>query len=267
MANSNIEWTGKVWNPVTGCNKVSPGCKNCYAEKMHKRLKGMGQLKYQNNFLDGANVWDADVLLPSKIKKPTTFFVNSMSDLFHEDISLFFPGEDNPNKNGSHGSVELIVDVMDICPQHTFQVLTKRPQRMQAFFSDVKHDGKYNIGVWPLRNVWLGTSVENQATAEARIPYLQNTPAHIRFLSMEPLLEAIDLEKVYARNGIEPNLDWIIVGGESGPKRRPFDPNWAREIRDWCKQYNIAFFMKQWDKVHPVPEDLQIREYPLKTKP
>lgn len=254
MANTNIEWTngGKVWNPVTGCNKVSQGCKNCYAEKMHKRLKGMGKAKYQRDFLEGAFPHPESLLYPTTIKKPTTFFVNSMSDLFHENIPFDY--------------IDQVMDVMDLCSQHTFQVLTKREKIMQAYFSNSRHDMKYKVGVWPLRNVHLGVSIENQQAAEDRIPYLQNTPAHIRFLSMEPLLEGVDLEKAYARCGIVPNIDWIIVGGESGPKRRPFDPNWAREIRDWCKHYNIAFFMKQWDKVQPVPEDLMIREFPRKLK-
>jgi protein gp37 len=310
MAQSSIEWTGKVWNPTTGCNKVSQGCKNCYAEKMHKRLKGMGQDKYRRNFLDGAFPHEESLLYPLTIKKPTTFFVNSMSDLFHDMIPDSY--------------IAKVFAVMALCPQHTFQVLTKRSLRMNIlinkdvffdymheaadeiegnnpyllytlekhdiegekmafpsnnllphlkaakWYSGTFHNGDdtehefYYEGQYPLPNVWLGVSVENQETAEERIPHLVETPAAIRFLSMEPMLEAIDLSKVLPVNLLpeSPELDWIIVGGESGHKRRPFNADWARTIKEYCWSHNIAFFMKQIDKKIQIPQDLMIREYP-----
>lgn len=246
MAQTSIEWTAKVWNPVTGCNKVSQGCKNCYAEKMHKRLKGMGQEKYQRNFLDGAFPHEPSLLYPLQFKKPTTFFVNSMSDLFHEMVPAEY--------------IDQVFDVMDLCRQHTFQILTKRSLRLNQYMNDPRHEMKYKVGVWPLRNVHIGVSVENQAAANERIPDLLNTPAAIRWLSMEPLLERVNL-KLITNHDIE-NLDWIVVGGESGPKRRPFDANWAREIREFCWDFDVPFFMKQIDKKQPIPEDLMIREFP-----
>lgn len=273
MAQSSIEWTGKVWNPVTGCNKISQGCKNCYAEKMHKRLKGMGQKKYQRDFLEGAFSHDESLPYPLKIKKPTTFFVNSMSDLFHEAVPFEY--------------IRTVFGIMSVCKQHTFQVLTKRHERMPEFFKwrderdpefmDDPAGYAYDVAVeagietgcgsafetdsWPLKNVWMGMSIEDQDNAVKRIPYLLETPAAVRWLSMEPLLGPVDLHKV---PGAE-RLNWIVVGGESGHKRRPFDPDWARSIRDYCELFNIPFFMKQWDKVKEVPEDLQIRQFPHET--
>lgn len=268
MATSSIEWTGKVWNPTTGCNKVSPGCKNCYAEKMHKRLAGMGQEKYQRPFLAGAFEHDASLSVPLGWKKGTTIFVDSMSDLFHEGISLEY--------------IAKVYAIMFLTPQHTYQVLTKRPEQRYDVFKSPEffeylhmycnqfHDRFINKleqelyffaevkSEFPFKNVWEGTSCENQATANQRIPILAETPAKIRWISAEPLLEQIDLKKIPEALV----LNWIVVGGESGPKKRPFDLNWARTIRDYCKESDIKFFMKQVDKVREIPSTLMIREYP-----
>jgi protein gp37 len=271
MSTSNIEWTGKVWNPVTGCNKVSQGCKNCYAEKMHKRLQGIKKMsgKYNRPFLDGAFPYEPDLLYPIKIKKPTTFFVNSMSDLFHASVPFEY--------------ILKVFGVMSVCKQHTFQVLTKRDDRMLEFFNwmverdpewmnDPAHiiydycveegietgcGSAFETDTWPLRNVHLGVSVENQS-ATSRITTLSKTPAAVRMVSMEPMLEAIDLNEVEGAK----ELDWIIVGGESGHKRRPFNPEWARTIKEFCWENDVPFFMKQIDKVIPIPEDLKIFELP-----
>lgn len=268
MAQSSIEWTNKVWNPTTGCHKISQGCKNCYAEKMHKRLTAMGQKKYKRPFLAGAFPDEPSLYAPLKWKKPAMIFVNSMSDLFHESVPDEF--------------IIRVLAVMYVCDQHTFQVLTKRADRLPKFFSDPKLPGRIDDAVgrlmsetsgisskiciqqngylenWPLKNLWLGVSVENQDTAMERIPQLMETPAAIRWLSMEPLLEMVHFRDIRVAD----KLDWIVVGGESGPKKRPFNVDWARYVRDYCKVQGIKFFMKQIDKVQEIPSTLMIREYP-----
>lgn len=270
---SKIEWTEKVWNPTTGCNKVSPGCKNCYAEGMHKRLTGMGQDKYSRPFLDGAFPHEKSLYVPMNWKKPKMVFVNSMSDLFHESV----PDE----------YIAKVFAIMALCKQHTFQVLTKRPERMMQFMNKsadqftimlmnaiYKTDlpigdeiDQYTLAVqlctyvatnFPLPNVWLGTSCENQVVAQDRIPLLIQTRSAVHWISAEPLLGPIDFTKIPAAAG----LNWIVVGGESGRKKRPFEIDWARSIRDYCYDMEIAFFMKQIDKVQQIPSTLLIREYP-----
>ena len=209
---SSIEWTEATWNPVTGCTKVSPGCKFCYAEIMAKRLQAMGQANYRNAFDLTLHEHMLDV--PLHWKKGRRIFVNSMSDLFHKDVPLDF--------------VQRVFEVMREASQHQFRVLTKRSERVRELAPQLS---------WPT-NVWMGVSVEN-ADYTFRIEDLRAVPAAVRFLSVEPLLGPIE----------NLNLDgihWVIVGGESGPKARPMDPAWARSIRDQCIAAKVPFFFKQW---------------------
>jgi protein gp37 len=209
---STIEWTEATWNPVTGCTKISPGCKFCYAERMAKRLQAMGKDRYRNAF---ELTLQPDTLdIPLNWKKPRMIFVNSMSDLFHEDVPDDY--------------IQQCFDVMAEADQHTFQVLTKRPERVAA----ISH-----LLSWP-SNIWMGTSVEN-ADYTWRIEELQAVPAAIRFLSVEPLLGPITALPL---DGIH----WVIVGGESGPSARVMPEEWALEIRDQCVANHVPFFFKQW---------------------
>lgn len=221
MADSAIEWTDKVWNPTTGCDRVSPGCDHCYALTLAKRLKGMGSSKYQ---ADGdprtsgpgfALTLHHDVLdAPRSWRTPRRVFVNSMSDLFHPKVPLDF--------------VRKVFDVMRDTPQHQYQVLTKRPIRVARWADRIE---------WPA-NVWMGTSVEN-ADYTDRIDHLRRVPAAVRFLSLEPLLGPVaDIDLT--------GIDWVIVGGESGPSARPVDADWVRGVRDAATAAGIPFFFKQW---------------------
>jgi protein gp37 len=212
MATSKIEWTESTWNPLTGCTKVSPGCKHCYAERMAVRLQAMGLEKYRNGFRLALH---PEVLEePLTWTKPQYIFVNSMSDLFHKEVPLEF--------------ILRIFDVMRRAHWHQFQVLTKRAERLLELDPQI---------MWP-DNVWMGVSVENLDYAY-RIDFLRQTRAIIKFLSLEPLLEPLPNLKL---NGIH----WVIVGGESGPRARPIQPEWVREIRDQCLQAKVPFFFKQW---------------------
>ncbi|MGI8978197.1 MAG: DUF5131 family protein [Pirellulaceae bacterium] len=213
--NSSIEWTEATWNPVTGCDKVSPGCKFCYAERMAMRLQAMGQPRYRNGF--DVTLQEDVVELPLKWREPRVIFVNSMSDLFHKDIPAAF--------------ILRCFETMLRASQHTFQVLTKRPERARELAADLP---------WPA-NLWLGTSVES-AKYVSRIHELQRVPAKIRFLSVEPLLGPIPRLPL---SGIA----WVIVGGESGPGARSMDSDWVRQIRDRCLTYSVPFFFKQWGGV------------------
>lgn len=254
---TKIEWTDATWNPVTGCTKVSPGCDHCYAETIAHRFAGTKA--YPNGF---------DVTLrperldqPLRWKRPRRIFVNSMSDLFHKDVPTEY--------------IARVFAVMALAPQHTFQILTKRPGRMRSLLSTadfqlmvdahMHNHGDVETEVWPLPNVWLGTSVENQKWADVRIPQLIQTPAAVRFLSCEPLLGPITLTRLHAHcpthdfdggfcSGPCPHLilpDWIIVGGESGPNARPMHPDWARNLRGDCLSAGIAFYFKQWGEWAP----------------
>ena len=212
MTRSKIEWTEVTWNPITGCDKISPGCKNCYAERMSKRLKAMGQPNYANGFQ--LTMHEQMLERPLQWRKSKTVFVNSMSDLFHEDVPEDF--------------IQRVFDVMRRASWHQFQVLTKRSGRLARLDSTID---------WP-PNVWMGVSVENEDYT-FRIEHLRETGAHTRFLSLEPLL------------GPVPNLelsqiDWVIVGGESGPGARPMTEKWVIEIRDQCIATRVPFFFKQW---------------------
>ena len=212
-AQSKIEWTEQTWNPATGCTKISEGCRNCYAEKMSHRLKAMGLKGYENGFKLTLQPERLDE--PLNRKKPTMYFVNSMSDIFHERIPEEY--------------IRRVFEVIRACPQHTFQVLTKRADRMERFFHS------YNAPP----NAWLGVTVENKKEGVPRIDYLRRIKARVRFLSVEPLLE--DLGPVDL-SGIQ----WVIVGGESGPQARPMMPVWAENIQSRCDLYGASFFFKQW---------------------
>jgi protein gp37 len=295
---SKIEWTDATWNPIRGCSRVSEGCRNCYAERIAARFSGPGQ-PYEglakivrHNYRGGLPTgelgsrasWTGEVRFagfktleqPSRWKQPLRVFVNSMSDLFHEKVT--------------EEMLCLIFAEMVVCPQHVFQVLTKRPERMREWMSfshgrgaRIKLAGGWvrwhgangktyldekEIAPWPLPNVWLGVSVEDQATADARIPLLLETPAAVRWVSYEPALGPVDFSR-WLRNeservtdaerraraegaahvpgkGSVGDIDWIVCGGESGPGARPMHPDWARSVRDQCAAAGVPFFFKQW---------------------
>lgn len=320
---SSIEWTEATWNPIVGCSIVSPGCTNCYAMKMAARIIAMARssktgLHYDKTVRDvkGSPVWTGTInLAPDHIlfaplhrKKPKTYFVNSMGDLFHESV----PDE----------WIDKVFAVMALTPQHTYQVLTKRAARMREFMTRMHRAvTKYQAAqcgvdleapdlidafphlatsfahpsvddrVWPLPNVWLGTSAERQQEADERVPHLLNTPASVRFISAEPLLGPVRLDRICilpqkpgsVRAGIHLNalaggycesdmpylgdwditgpcpaaserrrVDWVICGGESGPNARPVHPDWARSLRDQCAAARVPFFFKQWGEWRPV---------------
>lgn len=212
MNNTTIEWAEKVWNPVTGCNSVSSGCDNCYARSETKRLQFMRPEKYSNGFK--FTMHPKSLIEPYKYKKPSIIFVNSMSDLFHKNITEEFLLE--------------VFKVMNDTPQHTYLILTKRPEQM------LKYNDKIN---WT-EHIWMGVSVENDKT-KFRIDLLRKCNAKTKFLSCEPLLTAIP-------NMNLENIDWIIVGGESGRKSRPIKKEWVTDILNQCNKYRIPFFFKQW---------------------
>lgn len=210
---SKIEWTEQTWNPATGCTKISPGCKHCYAETMANRLQAMGTPGYDNGFK--LSLMPSRLSQPLNRKKPTMYFVNSMSDLFHEDIPDDY--------------LDQIFKVIRQTPRHTYQILTKRAVRMREYFTDRTVPD----------NVWLGVTVEDREYGIPRIDELRHIPAKIRFLSVEPLLEhlgSFDLS----------NIHWVIVGGESGPKARPMKQEWVSSIRRQCEEAGSTFFFKQW---------------------
>jgi protein gp37 len=282
MAQTSIEWTDRTWNPIRGCSRVSEGCRHCYAESIaarfsHGVFKGFAERTPDGPRWTGEVVLMKDKLLePLSWREPSRVFVNSMSDLFHEKL----PDD----------SIDQVFAVMALTPQHTYQVLTKRPNRMlayltaryvrdgvSAFASEIAGDPAPDMVVrfWPLLNVWLGVSVEDQATADERIPLLLQTPAAVRFISAEPLLESVSIygalttycasetcccylygtapgesenrhDKVFRWCGQQSrHLDWVIVGGESGPKARPFDVAWARSMVRQCESVSVPVFVKQ----------------------
>jgi protein gp37 len=212
---SSIEWTESTWNPLTGCTKISPGCKHCYAERMAKRLHAMGQPNYANGFKLTLHPHSLEV--PLGWKKPQMIFVNSMSDLFHKDVPVDF--------------IQQVFDVMRRADWHTFQVLTKRAERLLEIDPQID---------WP-SNVWMGVSVENQ-DYKYRIDLLRQTHARTKFLSLEPLLGP--LPRLNLRG-----INWVIVGGESGPGARPLLEEWVIDIRDQCRAKRVPFFFKQWGGV------------------
>lgn len=214
---SRIEWTEATWNPVTGCSKVSPGCAHCYAETFAERWRGVPGHPYEQGF--DLRLWPERLDVPLRWKRPRVVFVNSMSDLFHEDI---------PNEYVAH-----VFDVMVRAEQHTFQVLTKRHERLAQLAPELP---------WP-RNVWMGVTIENRRFVH-RADALREVPAAVRFISAEPLLGPLE------RLGLA-GVDWLIAGGESGPRHRRIDPSWVIELRDRCQDEDVAFFFKQWGGPRP----------------
>jgi protein gp37 len=212
MAKSSIEWTESTWNPVTGCTKISAGCQHCYAERMANRLQAMGQPAYALGF--DLTLHPEKLRQPLEWRKPSTIFVNSMSDLFHEDIPIEF--------------IKDVFETMRVASWHRFQVLTKRAERLEELNESLE---------WP-ENVWMGVTVERQDYV-SRIDCLRRTGARVKFLSCEPLLGPLaDLNFQ--------DIGWVIVGGESGPSSRPVDPAWVRDLRDQCVTAEVPFFFKQW---------------------
>lgn len=299
MGRTNIAWTDATWNPVTGCSKVSAGCKNCYAEAVAHRFwadRKFTDVQYHEDRLTAPLRW----------RKPRKVFVNSMSDLFHDDVPDSF--------------IDRVFAVMAMSPQHTFQVLTKRPERMRQYMKQqvFGHAEGFTYGdriariacdilaglperlgnsvarrmlglrtPWPLPNVWLGVSVENQSAADDRIPHLLATPAAVRFLSCEPLLSGVDIRRWlpwHLTDKIElpavggSPIDWVIVGGESGPGARPCDVAWIRSIVQQCQTARVPVFVKQLGSKAGLrgskggdpsewPEDLRVREFPAGRAP
>lgn len=271
---TGIEWTDATWNPLRGCSRVSEGCRNCYAETVAKRFSGEGQ-PYAGLIARGGQ-WNGQIRLapegltqPLRWRRPRRIFVNSMSDLFHENVPTDF--------------IDRVFAVMASAEQHTFQVLTKRPERMRDYMLDLRtrlqdigqailhrgdgryytdpdsvHDHAVDRAAQGFPNVWLGVSVENQAAADARIPVLLETPAAVRWVSVEPLLERITFEGIFANprdprdgtNALEA-LDWVVVGGESGVDARPMHPDWVRLLRDQCAVAETPFLFKQWGEWLP----------------
>lgn len=276
---TKIEWTEVTWNPIVGCSVATPGCTNCYAMRMAHRLGRNPKTPHYAGLTQdsrGGPVWNGKLTLapdhvieaPLHRRKPTTYFVNSMGDLFHEDV----PDE----------WIDQVFAVMALCPQHRFQVLTKRADRMRYWVraggtinrvaeamrsiapkpcmsvADAAKQFGHELTApwWPLPNVWLGVSAEDQARADGRIPDLLATPAAVRFVSAEPLLGPVDLTEATRRFLRHPSylnlsLHWVIVGGESGPDARPMHPDWARSLRDQCQAAGVAFFFKQWGEWAP----------------
>ncbi len=231
---SSIEWTEATWNPVTGCTKISAGCRNCYAAKMAKRLHAMGNPRYINEF--NVTLHHDLIGLPLTWKTPRRIFVNSMSDLFHHDVPLDF--------------IQAVFETMRQAHWHTFQILTKRSERLLKLAEHL---------LWP-PNVWQGVSVEDDRVLD-RIDHLRGVPAQVRFLSVEPLIGPIENMNLEA-------IHWVIAGGESGPGARPMEPEWVRTIRDQCVRDEVAFFFKQWGGVqkHRTGRELDGRtwdEYPV----
>ena len=216
MNGSKIEWTETTWNPVTGCTKVSPGCANCYAERMAKRLQAMGQHNYRNGF--GVTCHDHMLEQPLSWRSPRTIFVNSMSDLFHETIPDAF--------------IQRVFETMSRADWHRFQILTKRAERLLTLSRDLDWSD----------NIWTGVTVENSDYAW-RIDYLRQIPAAVRFVSFEPLLGALPQTNLSG-------VDWAIVGGESGPGARPMEEAWVLDLQDQCRAYGTQFFFKQWGGVN-----------------
>lgn len=294
VGKTKIEWATDVWNPIRGCSVVSEGCRHCYAMQVAARFSGEGQayegLAYRNS--SGAH-WTGKVRLieehledPLRWKRPRRIFVNSMSDLFHEGLS--------------NEQIVRVFQVMSKAPQHIFQVLTKRPERMRDFIRlmSVLNEACTNQHEWPLKNVWLGVSIEDQKTADERIPLLLQTPAAVRWLSVEPLLGPIDFgnPKEYETDSGDYSMrlqrglfgiDWAVIGGESGPGARPMDLCWMRSIMEQCSNAGVPVFVKQlgarpydpscamkdnpgWlgyidrkgGDINEWPEDLRVREYP-----
>jgi protein gp37 len=271
MGKTTIEWTDASWNPIVGCTEISPGCANCYAARLAAtRLRSTPQYKrLADSFVGELNPpsprWTGEVrFLPERLEEPLHWkkackiFVCDMGDLFHESVRDEW--------------IDQIYAVMVDCEHsHIFQILTKRPERMKNYFSNLtaervrKHLRGMGTLAWPLRNIWLGTSVENQHFADERIPVLLSTPAAVRWISAEPLLGPVDIDKYLYMHRVDPKrhgtedemrgqipfLDWVVCGGESGPNARPMHPDWARSLRAQCQAAVVPFFFKQWGEWLP----------------
>ena len=261
-----IAWADETWNPLRGCTRVSTGCENCYAEKMAARFCGPGQ-PYEGTINPATKRWSGKVRLvperlmdPIRWARPRMVFVNSMSDLFHEDVPDEF--------------IDQVFSIMARTPRHTFQVLTKRPERMLSYLLQDRRTewadcavklcgkwdprllhGKINYGNAVLPNVWIGVTVENQQAADERIPLLLQMPVAAGWISMEPLLGPVDLRftngLVHGCDAADYLLDWVVVGGESGPNARPIHPEWVRSLRDQCAEVDVPFMFKQWGEWIP----------------
>lgn len=272
-SNSKIEWTEATWNPIIGCSKCSPGCLNCYAERMAHRL---GQIKATPQYagLTACGMWtgetrfNREVSSPWRWKKPRRIFVCSMGDLFHESLE--------------HHQIHAVLDIMHHAPQHTYILLTKRPARMKEVLAS------YPLPSASCKNWWFGATVCNQEEADEKIPVLLSIPAAVRWVSVEPMLGPIDLSRYlgfqhedeleienvmpqpdpWAALGMPMHdpwirgLDWVVCGGETGPGARPMDPTWARSLRDQCHRAGTPFFFKKLGYKRETPEDLDVREYP-----
>jgi protein gp37 len=284
MSDTKIEWAEKTWNPITGCTKISEGCKNCYAERMSKRLAG--RYGYPKDKPFAVTFHEDRLQEPLKWRNPSMIFVCSMGDLFHDDVETKW--------------LDKVFAVMALCPQHTFLLLTKRPENMQKYITSKNKFGDSSIckaindipaslgnrvGCLeiPFSNVWLGVTAENQREANNRIPILLETPTIKRFVSIEPMLEFISLDELDVYRSITQKidslsgyhfypekratininkLDWIICGGETGQKARQMQVEWARNLRDQCKYAGVPFFFKKLGQGKETPQDLMIREYP-----
>lgn len=242
---TRIEWADATWNPVTGCTKVSDGCKHCYAERDWARLSANPKTRYYGRSFTNVQCHYDLLEQPLRWSKPRRIFVNSMSDLFHPDVPDSF--------------IRQIFGVMATEAHHTFQVLTKRPKRMCELLRQWRADDVFmhHDGMAP-SNVWLGVSVEDQATAEERVYQLLDTPAFTRWISAEPLLGPVDLSRWLELGGLNtdrglsnPGIDWVVAGGESGPKARPMHPDWVRSLRDQCAAADVPFLFKQWGEFAP----------------
>lgn len=258
MGKTKIEWSEAVWNPTTGCDKVSAGCKNCYAEVFAKRFwkeRQFSDVRCHPDRLD----------IPLRWRKRRMVFVDSMSDLFHEAVPFDF--------------IEQVHAVMACARNHTFQILTKRIERAKEFYSYIerrelgrfKHTGIKLAGVGnrvggieelPLKNCWLGVSVEDQKTANERLPILWQIDAAVKFVSYEPALGPLDFAEALPDWWESNGIDWVICGGESGPGARPMHPDWARSVRDQCQAVGVAFFFKQWGAWGPIPEEAKEDDLP-----
>lgn len=247
---SGIEWTDTTWNPTTGCSKVSPGCEHCYAERLSLRFGWSHKAWTAPNASDNVRLHFERLASPRKWKQPARVFVNSMSDLFHDLVPFEF--------------ISLVFDAMEDTPQHTFQILTKRPDRMRRFVAERLLSRRPQTSE-PATHIWLGTSAEDQRRANERVPVLLNTPAGVRFVSCEPLLGPVDL------CGYLPGLDWVIDGGESGPQRRAACPDWFRSIRDQCRAAGVAYFHKQGNSPRPggdrLLDDEMWEQFPVRRAP
>jgi len=255
MSKTKIEWSEMVWNPITGCTPISPGCLNCYALRMSKRLAGRyGYPEAPDNFR--VTLHPARLNEPMKWKKPRMIFVCSMSDLFHDDVPDTF--------------IEEVFWIIEENFQHTFQILTKRPERMCEFMNK----GGHSFKTLPIPNLWLGVTAENQKCADERIPWLLKTPAVVRFVSAEPLLEPIDFSKplwAYAEKEnhafpFNTMLHWIIVGAETGPGKRPMQNEWAEDILTQCDHAKIPFFFKKDSEGRGTLNGLEYHEFPGRIK-